>query len=116
MPIESMQFVTIKCDNQPECPQTITYEAKTEQQVFENPANSWVKGLRRVMTSDSRMICYCSDTCEAKGIATGKHNIPLPKKIIDGIATAGQVEAAARAAALTEQATAALKAGPPKIT
>jgi acyl-CoA reductase-like NAD-dependent aldehyde dehydrogenase len=51
------------------------------------------------------MLVYCSDACELEGIGTGEHNRPLPKKIIDGIATAQQVQAAAQAAALAEEAT-----------
>jgi hypothetical protein len=115
MAIESMQFVTIKCDNAPECDKSLTYEAKTEQEVFANPANVWIQGLRRILTSDNRMKAYCSDACEIKGVATGEHNRPLPKKIIDGIATAQHVAAAVQAAKLAEAATAALKAGPPKL-
>jgi hypothetical protein len=116
MPILNAQYVTITCNNAPKCDKTITYEGKTEQEVFANPANAWVQGLRRVVTSDNRMLVYCSDACELEGIGTGEHNRPLPKKIIDGIATAQQVQAAAQAAALAEEATKALKAGPPRIS
>lgn len=103
---------TITC-NGPECPRTITFDRRQEKQTFEAPGNEWLKSVRIIQTVDARNLVYCSDTCEVKGVATGSHNLPEPKKIIEAPASSAAIEAAAAAARQAEQATAALKSGAP---
>jgi len=102
---------TITC-NGPECPKTVTFDRRREKETFEFPGNEWMKTIRIVQTVDARNLVYCSDTCETKGIATGEHNLPEPKRLVEGVANAAAIQAAADAAKMAEQATAAIKAGP----
>ena|SRR5271165_3772818 len=102
---------TITC-NGPECTKTVTFDRRMEKQTFEAPGNEWLKAVRIVQTVDARNLVYCSDTCETKGIATGEHNLPEPKRIVDGVANAAAIAQAAEAARLAEEATAAIKRGP----
>jgi len=103
---------TITC-NGPECPHTVTFDRREEKQTFDAPGNEWMKSVRIIQTVDGRNIVYCSDACEIKGVATGSHNLPTPKKIIDAPASSASIQAAAAAAKRAEEATAALKAGAP---
>jgi hypothetical protein len=103
---------TITC-NGPECKHTVTFDRRLEKQTFDTPGNEWMKSIRIVQTVDARNLVYCSDACEAKGVETGSHNLPEPKRIVDGVANAAAIEAAAQAAKQAEAATAALKAGQP---
>lgn len=105
-------FRTITCNNS-ECTRTITYDASKEKETFEASGNEWMKSLRNVQAIDQRVFTYCSDVCEAKGIATGQHNLPEQKRIIEGTASAAQVAQAAAAAKAAEDAGKALKAGQP---
>jgi hypothetical protein len=61
-------------------------------------------------TNQQRKLVYCSDECEAKGIATGAHNKLEPKKIIH-TGNQAQVDMAAKAAQQAAEATAKLKQG-----
>ena len=92
------------------CDKTITFNRAEEQKMFnENP---WMLGLRVVQTADGRNFSYCSDLCEIKGTETGVHNVPQKKtvEIPNGPSTAA-IQEAAKAAALAEAATKALKEG-----
>lgn len=101
MAIIDTQVRTIACDAFG-CTKTITYPMSEHKQTFEDPANAWLKTSRVVQSADGRNHTYCSDECEVKGVATGKHNIPEPKKLVEGnaaaIAMAAQTAAAAKAA------------------
>jgi len=103
---------TITC-NGPECPHTVTFDRRLEKQTFDAPGNEWMKAIRIVQTVDGRNLVYCSDPCEVKGVATGTHNLPEPKRLVEGTANAAAIEAAAAAAKQAEAATAALKSGQP---
>lgn len=109
-----LQYRTVTC-NGPECKNTTTFQLSKEehQKALAAPGNEWLKSTRILNTPDGRVLVYCSDTCEAKGIATGSHNLPEPKRIIEGVASAAQVRAAADAAHAAEEATRAIKAGQP---
>lgn len=106
------QIRTITC-NGPECPKTITFDVSQAKQVLDTPGNEWMQTVRVVQTGDGRKFAYCSDACEIANVATGQHNLPQPKKIIDAPANAAAIKAAAESAAKAEAATAALKAGQP---
>lgn len=106
---------TITC-NGPECTHTVTFDRRLEKQTFDTPGNEWLKAVRVIATVDNRTLVYCSDACEVKGVATGQHNLPEPKRIVDGVANAAAIQAAADAAKLAEQTTAAIKAGPVSLT
>lgn len=95
MSIQDTVVRTIKCEAEG-CPNEILFDRKEEQQVFGKPENAWLKGVRLVQTADGRNIAYCSDDCEVKGVATGKHNLPEPKRIIE-TGNAAAVQAAAQA-------------------
>src|ERR1700747_506999 len=86
----------IKCDL-PECNNNASFDQNTKAQVIES--TPWLRAYRTVTTGDGRSIGYCSDTCEVKGTAAGTHNLPEPKKIIEGnaaaVAAAAQQVAAA---------------------
>jgi hypothetical protein len=105
------QVRTITC-NGPECTHTVTFDRRMEKQTFDAPGNEWLKSVRIVQTVDSRNLVYCSDKCEIGGTATGVHNLPEPKKLVDGPATSQAIEAAAAAAKMAEEATRAMKQGP----
>ena len=118
MSITSVSYETLTC-NGPGCPRTITYEASQGQATFALPENAWVKTARLVQpllqnpqNPNKLVFLLCSDECEVKSAATGVHNLPEPKRIIQGPAVnAEQVAAAAAAAKRAEEATAALKSG-----
>jgi len=118
MAIKQVAYETITC-NGPECPRTVTYETSQAQEVFAAPDNAWVKSSRLVQpllqnpqNPNKLVFLYCSDACEVKGTALGVHNLPEPKRILQGPAVnAEQVAAAAAAAKRAEEATAALKSG-----
>ena len=101
-------FVTMTCDN-PECGKTVTFPQtqEGEQQAFQE--NVWLNSIRFIQTVDQRKITYCSDECEAKGIASGSHN----KKVIVTPQGPNAAELAAQAAQRAQQATQALKSGGP---
>ncbi len=106
MPITDSMIRIIKCDAEGCTKPQLTFDRKEEQQFFAKPENTWVTGMRLVQTADGRQFMYCSDECEVKGAATGKHNLPEPKKIIE----TGNAAAVAAAAKLAEARTAAEKA------
>jgi hypothetical protein len=112
MGIVDTGFRTISC-NGPNCKKTVTFALAQEKQTFDLPENVWLKSMRMVQTLDARKFVYCGDVCEAEAIATGVHNLPEPKRIIDNVATSAQVQAAADAAKAQEAATQAIKAGGP---
>lgn len=102
MPIQDTVVRTIKCDAEG-CPNEILFDRKEEQQTFQKPENAWLKSVRLIQTADGRNIAYCSDECEVKGTASGKHNLPEPKRIIE-TGNAAAVAAAANAQAATKAA------------
>lgn len=110
MPIIDAAIRTITCDAK-DCPKSITFDRKEEKVVFENPNNVWLRSTRVVQSADGRNHVYCSDECEVKGAATGQHNIPEVKKVVEGNAAA--VALAAKAAAAQRQAEEALRSGQP---
>jgi len=102
---------TISCDA-PGCNKQILFDRKDEKATFEVPENVWLKSARVVQSADGRNIVYCSDTCEVKGTATGKHNIPEPTKIVQA-ANPAAIIAAAQAAHQAKQTEQAIRDGQP---
>lgn len=111
MPILDTVIRTIACDG-PGCDKQVLFDRKAEKETFENPDNVWLKSCRVVQSADGRNIVYCSDTCEVKGAATGKHNIPEPPKVVTD-ANPAAIAAAAAAAARTKEADQAIRGGQP---
>jgi hypothetical protein len=105
------QFVTISCDTDG-CGKTATFPATDQGQNEALVDHPWLNSLRTVLMPDQRKLTYCSDECEAKGIAAGTHNKLEPKKIISA-GNQAQVDLAARAAQQAADATAKLKQGQP---
>ncbi len=103
---------TIRCELSEDCKHEITFDRKDEQTIFGNAENAWLKGTRVIQTADARNLVYCSDSCEVKGTATGKHNLPEPPKI-QTASNPAQVEAAAKLALARSQAEAAIRSGAP---
>jgi hypothetical protein len=99
---------TISCDG-PNCTKQLLFDQK-DKAVFELPENVWLKATRVIQTADGRNIVYCSDTCEVKGVATGKHNIPEPPKIVTA-ANPAAIAAAAQAVAQAKAADQTLREG-----
>ena len=110
MPIIDTVVRTISC-NAEGCTKTTTFDRKDEKAMFENPENAWMKSLRVVQSADGRNFTYCSDECEIKGTTTGQHNLPEPKKVVEGNAAA--VAIAAKAAEAAKIADAAIRGGQP---
>ena len=101
---------TIGCDG-PNCNKSVTFDQKDHEKV--TAENQWLIPGRNVGTSFGAVFFYCSDTCEMEAAATGIHNPPVPKKLVDPSEVGGQkaVEIAAAAAERARQATRELKAG-----
>ena len=95
------------------CEKTVTFDRRLEKQVFDAPGNEWLKATRVVQTVDARNLVYCSDSCEIKGAGTGAHNLPEPKRLVEGVANEAAIKAAADAAKIAEAATTAMKTGQP---
>lgn len=108
MSIVDQQFRTITC-NGAGCEKTITFNSTDAKQAEEQ--NPWLKNCRIVSTPGKQPFVYCSDSCEVSGVTTGQHN-PVEAKptIVPG--NSASIKAAAAAAAVAEQATKDLKAGP----
>lgn len=102
---------TISCDAQ-DCNKSVIFDLTQEKQVFEAPENAWLKTTRVVQSADGRNSVYCSDTCEVKGVATGKHNIPDAPKIVP-VGNSAAVAAAAQAAAHARSTEEAIRTGKP---
>ena len=105
-------FVTISCDG-PGCDKTVTFPANEQGQAEALEDNPWLNTLRGVGTPDKRQLAYCSDECEAKGIAAGLHNKPERKRIIAPTAGKAEVDLAAKAAQQAREANEALHKGTP---
>jgi hypothetical protein len=105
-------FVTISCDNT-ECDKSVTFQANEQGQAEAFEDNPWLNTHRVVGTADKRQLTYCSDECEAKGIATGTHNKLTRKRIIAPTSSKAEVDLAARAAAQAREADKALREGSP---
>ena len=113
-------YSTVVCEG-PGCEKSVTYLASEEQTELAKPENAWVRLTARVVQNlipapgqqrpQARL--FCSDECEIKSAATGVHNVPEPKRIVNEPANAAQVAQAAEAAARAQKATQALKAGGP---
>lgn len=108
MPILDAHFRTISCDN---CDKSVTYNMAEQKETFDAEGNEWMKTVRQITTLDQRPLAYCSDVCEVEGIKTGSHNLPEPKKIVTGGASAEQIKIAAQAAEAAKKATEAIKSG-----
>lgn len=108
MSIIQQTYKTVSC-NGPECKNTVTFEAGSEQAVAEEKA--WFKTLRMVQTAQGRNFVYCSDACEISNVATGAHNPEERKNIIvpEGANAMAQAEQQAK---IAEAAARAMKAGP----
>ena len=104
-------FVTISCDG-PGCGKTVTFPATEQGKTEAVEDYPWLLTLRGVGTPDQRTLNYCSDTCEANGLATGVHNKPDRKRVIQS-GTPGDVKLAAIAAEQAKQANKALHDGGP---
>lgn len=111
MSIIDSNIRAISCDG-PECTKQVLYDRKDEKTTFELPENAWLRSTRVTQTADGRNLVYCSDTCEVKGTATGKHNIPEAPKIVTATNPAAIV-AAAQAAAQAKAAEQAIRDGQP---
>jgi hypothetical protein len=111
MPINDSTVRTIACDAAG-CSKSLIFERNQEKVVFENPDNSWLRGVRVVQSADGRNMAYCSDICEVNGVSTGKHNIPEPPTIVPATNSAA-VAVAAQAAAHARQTEAAIRSGQP---
>ena len=109
MPILDTTVRTISCNG---CEKSVVFDVRQQEATINNPENLWLKTSRVVQSSDGRNFLYCSDQCEMKGITTGEHNIPEPKKIID-TGNAAAVAIAAKQAAVAKQAEAAIREGKP---
>jgi hypothetical protein len=103
-------FITITCDA-PGCGKTATFEASETGDKAARVENPWLATHRAVATPDRRNLGYCSDECEAKGIASGLHN-KLEQRIIADV-NPSAVNMAARAAEAARKSTEAIKAGQP---
>jgi len=112
MSIIDSQIRNITCDAG--CGKGVLYDRKDEKATFELPENSWLRTTRVVQTADGRNLTYCSDVCEVNGVATGTHNIPEPKKIVEATNQAA-VALAAQAAAVARQADQNIREGSGKI-
>ena len=110
MPILDVAVRTISCEM---CDKTITFNQKDHQQVAKD--TPWLSTSRVVQTGDGRNFIYCSDQCEIAGIATEKHNIPEPKKLVDvpSVGAAQAIKIAAQAAEEAKAGTQAMKEGRP---
>jgi hypothetical protein len=108
MSIIQQTFKTVTC-NGPECKNTATFEAGSEQAVAEE--KPWFKTLRMVQTAQGRNYVYCSDACEIANVAVGLHNPEERKNIIvpEGANAMAQAEQQAK---IAEAAARAMKAGP----
>jgi len=109
VPTIQSTFVTVSCDAAG-CGKTVTFPATKPGQDEALHDNPWLSSLREIMLPDGRRYSYCSDVCEADGIAKGTHNKREEKKIIEvggPQAASLTAKAAAQAAALT----AAMKVG-----
>lgn len=98
--------ISITCDGTG-CDKNITFLATQEAQQTALRENPWLENLRTIQSASGQKYTYCSDTCEADGIAKQKHSKP---SIIQAGNTA-QVAAAAKAQELAKQATQAAKQG-----
>jgi len=99
----------VKCEL-PECPNTATFDVSTKDKAMTD--NPWLRTYRTVQTGDGRTFGYCGDACELTGVASGKHNMPEPKRIID-TASAGAVAAVAQQVAAAKAAEQAIRDGKP---
>ena len=110
MPILDVAVRTISCEI---CDKTITFNQKDHVEVAKN--TPWLATSRVIQTGDGRNFLYCSDACEIAGIATEKHNIPEPKKLVDvpSVGAAQAIKIAAQAAEEAKAGTQAMKEGRP---
>lgn len=109
MSIIDISVRTITCNT---CDKTATFNMKEHQQALKD--NVWLGASRVVQTGDGRNFVYCSDECEVAGISGGKHNLIVPKKIVEVESGDSQaVKIAANAAKQAEEATKAIKSGKP---
>jgi hypothetical protein len=114
---------TVTCDG-PGCDKTITFEMgsretgvpKETEALLTAPENAWMNTtLRTVTTPDGRQLIFHDDVCEVNSVATGNHNKPEPKKVIQmpsSAAAVEQIRKAAVEAAARKQADKDLRAGP----
>lgn len=104
-------FITITCDG-PGCPKTVTFPATEQGKVEAFQDYPWLSTLRGVGTPDQRQLSYCSDECEAKGLANGSHNKIERKRVIQS-GNQAEVNLAAQAAQQAREANEALHKGGP---
>lgn len=104
-------FVTITCDG-PGCPKTVTFPATEQGQAEAFQDYPWLSTLRGVGTPDKRQLSYCSDVCEANGLATGSHNKAERKRVIQS-GNPAEINLAAQAAQQAREANEALRQGSP---
>ena len=109
MSIVQTVYKSISC-NGINCPNTVTFEEK--EGAMQRVANDtpWFKTLRMVQNAAGRNFCYCSDSCELEGVASGAHN-PEERKSIVLPHGANSQEMAAAQARQAEEATKAMKKG-----
>jgi hypothetical protein len=97
----------VKCDH-PECSNSASFDASTQKQALAD--TPWLRTYRTIQTADARSFGYCGDQCELKGVASGQHNMPEPKRVIES-GNAAAVAAAANAVAAAKASEQALKEG-----
>jgi hypothetical protein len=108
MSVVDQSFRTITC-NGAGCEKTTTFN-QTDSKLAEEQ-NPWLKNCRMVQVPGRAAFVYCSDSCEVSGVTTGQHNpVDAKPSIVPG--NTASIQAAAAAAALSEQATKSIKAGP----
>jgi hypothetical protein len=101
-------FVTLSCDG-PGCDKTVTFLQTQEEAQKAFQENVWLNSARTVLTIDQRKLTFCSDSCEAKSVATGVHN----KQVLEVPKGNNAVELAAQAAARAKQGVDAIRKGAP---
>ncbi|HZS43386.1 MAG TPA: hypothetical protein VFA52_04345 [Candidatus Paceibacterota bacterium] len=106
--ITKITFVTIKCDG-PDCEREATFQADQESEKDATRQNPWIAAVRNVGTLDNRTFTYCSDECEIKGAAEGRHN--KEERRVISAASPQQIDLAAKAAEAARKANKALHDG-----
>lgn len=108
---------TIQCDAAG-CENKVVFDPQNGDDVTRLP--DWLKGVRQTVRGDKAQFTYCSDVCEVKGVTTGNHNLPEPKKIATAteadVKQAAANDAAAKAMAQTDKGTEAAAAATIKLT
>jgi hypothetical protein len=93
---------TIKCDNK-DCKNEVTFDPQNPEEIQKLP--DWIRTTRTVQNGQRKSFTYCSDVCEVKGVTTGDHNVPEPKRVTEA------TESEARQVAANVKASEQLRTG-----